>query len=162
MSEHSISTLPESLLDVTVKVPPTRLSDFYVLHGRFLAGDIAVDLPAPAEDEALVPALPWGADDLPLAKVVWAKLSDRALKMAEALLENPGSRYTGEEIAELHTIPNGKYGVAGVLAWPGRHCAAVGRELFIRAADGEVGTSASYWIDPDVAALFRQARDEQR
>lgn len=71
---------------------------------------------------------------------------------------HPGHKVAGEDMAETLDIPNGKYGVAGVLAWPGRHSAAVGRVLPIRFEDGPVGEGGNYWVEQEVADLFRKAR----
>ena len=148
--------------DITVPVPEDRVPEFYQFFGAWLAG-----APSPVASlgqqvgNPVVEVLPWGQtdDDLPLAQVVWEKLSDRARGMFEMLWESPGQKFSGETLAESLGIPNGKYGVAGVLAWPGRHCYGVGRNLPIRYEDGVVGESANYWMDKDVADLFKQAKD---
>ncbi len=58
----------------------------------------------------------------------------------------------------MHDIPNGIYGVAGVLSWPGRYLVKLGRELHFEAEYNPQGGS-SYWMKPELADLFRQARD---
>jgi len=72
------------------------------------------------------------------------------------LMDHPGDAMTGEELAAAVGIPNGKYGVAGVLAWPARHCAAVERPLPCRYEEPMTpDASGTYWIDQAVADLFR-------
>jgi len=76
------------------------------------------------------------------------------------LMDHPGDAMTGEELAAAVGIPNGKYGVAGVLAWPARHCAAVGRPLLCRYEEPMTpDASGTYWIDQAVADLFRPVRE---
>jgi hypothetical protein len=146
------------MLDISVKVPEDRLADFYAMYGRWLAGsDVA------SADEEIAEVIDWSdtPDDETLAKVVWSKFSGRAKGLFSTLMDNPEKKYTGEDLANLHEIPNGKFGTAGVLAWPGRHCAAVNRGMPCRYEDGPKGGSASYWMTSEVASLFRKVRDEQ-
>ena len=53
-------------------------------------------------------------------------------------------------------VKNGKYGVAGALAWPGRYSYAMLRKHPVRyreASDGQ----ARYHVEPAAAELFRAA-----
>ena len=153
------------MIDVTVKIPEDRVAEFYGLVGRWLAGELRENT---VDGEGLVPeahpAPPseWATseEDLALARLVWKKLSPRAVAFFSALMAEPGRRMSGEELADGLEIPNGKYGIAGVLAWPGRFCAAVNRTLPCRYEAGPAGTSASYWMEPEVAQLFARVRDE--
>lgn len=147
------------MIDVSVKVPEERIADFYAMYGRWLAG---TDVGA-ANETDIAEAIDWSdsPDDAALAKVVWSKFSDRAKAMFSTLIDNPEEKYSGVDLADLHDIPNGKYGVAGVLAWPGRHCAAVNRVMPCRYEDGPKGGSANYWMNSEVASLFRKVRDAQ-
>jgi hypothetical protein len=144
------------LIDVTVKVPEDRVADFYSMYGRWLAGP---DSPtAEPESESDAEHLAWTSSDGELAKAVWAKLSQPAQALFSTLMAKPGHEFSGDELAEMLGIPNGKRGVAGVLAWPGRYCLAIDRKypwLWRHAADG----SALYWVTDEVADLFRQARE---
>ncbi|MDX6287614.1 MAG: hypothetical protein QOG53_3099 [Frankiales bacterium] len=146
-----------TMVEVKVLVPGERVPDFYEMFGRWLAG---------TADEAPSSTKPvqWSntEDDLALAKAVWEKLSDRARALFSKLMDAPADqKFNGEQLAhELH-IPNGKYGVAGVLAWPKRHSAAVGRWLPVTYKDGPVGEPARYWMEADVAAVFRKARESK-
>lgn len=145
------------MIEVKVLVDESRIAEFYEMYGRWLARD------APSEATQMPPAKSWGStdDDLALARVVWGKLSERARDVFGAMIDEPGEKFSGETLAADLDIPNGKYGVAGVLAWPGRHCAAVGRVLPVQYEEGPKGESASYWMTPEVAALFEQARDNE-
>jgi hypothetical protein len=147
------------MIDVSVKVPEERIADFYSMLGRWLAGS---DLDA-ANEEATAEVVGWSdtAEDAALAKVVWSKFSARAKGMFSTLMDDPEKRFSGEDLADLLDIPNGKYGVAGVLAWPGRHCLAVNRSVPCRYEDGPKGGSANYWMDSEIASLFRKVRDAQ-
>ena len=146
------------MIDVTVKVPEDRVPEFYVMYGQWLNG-------APAAEAALVgrnaqtpdsrPA--WTEADGDVAREVWNKLSSAAKRLFSTLIDNPETPFSGEELAEILGLPNGKHGVAGVLAWPGRHCAGVNRRWFWDwdYPDGEV---AVYWLSRGNAALFEEAR----
>lgn len=148
----------DNLIDITVKVPEGRLGEFYGLVGHWLSGNpVGVDEDL---DASPTPMADWSnsADDLALAKVVWAKFSPRAQAMFSTLMERPGEKHSAASLAEELDIPNGMYGVAGVLAWPGRHCAAVGRNLPVKFEGGTKGEGASYWISQDVCDLFAQVK----
>jgi hypothetical protein len=145
---------------VTVLVPdePERVAEFYERHGRWLGGLDVED----GEEVNAVESVNWtdSDQDLALARVVWAKLSPRAKALFELLMGTPNRKFSGEDLAETLDIPNGKYGVAGVLAWPGRHSHAVGRWLPVRYEEGPVGGSANYWMTSEVASLFGRAKND--
>lgn len=147
------------MIDVTVKIPEDRVGEFYELVGRWLAGQHSprgADMPE-GTDSTMAE---WtnSDDNVQLARMVWDKCSARARAMFSLLMDRPGHRVSGDELAAMLEIPNGKYGIAGVLAWPGRHCTAVGRRPLWKWEDGPPGGSASYWIDKDVADLFSNVR----
>lgn len=151
------------MADITVPVPDDRVAEFYQFFGAWLAGSAPAAVSAGMQvGNPHAEVSPWGQtdEDLALAKVVWTKLSDRAKAMFDLLMEHPGDKISGEMVAETLDIPNGKYGVAGVLAWPGRHSYGVGRHLPVRYEDGPVGGSANYWMDKAVADLFQLAKQE--
>jgi len=129
------------------------------MYGRWLAG---ADVETAVEDNA-AQVIEWSdtADDAALAKVVWSKLSDRAKGLFNTLMDNPDKKYSGEDLADMLGIPNGKYGTAGVLAWPGRHSNGVNRHLPVLYEDGPKGGSANYWMTSEIASLFRKVRDGQ-
>lgn len=149
------------MLEIKVLVPDERVAEFYQFFGAWLAGATPPNAGEGHADSG--PLLPWGSgeDDLALAQVVWNKLSEFARAMFSVLMDEPGRRVAGEVLANDLGIPNGKYGVAGVLAWPGRHCKAVGRTLPTEYEEGPDGESGIYWMNPDVAALFVAARDAE-
>jgi len=147
------------MVDVTVKVPEELVGELYAAVARLLAGDRDSGALQSAETAHASPR-EWSNtdDDLPLASEVWGKLSSNAAALFSRLIDSPGHRVSGEDLAADLGIPNGKYGIAGVLAWPGRHCAAVRRLPLWSWEYGPVGGSADYWVEEDVAALFRKVR----
>lgn len=147
--------------DITVPVPDERVPEFYQFFGAWLAGSSATRAAIGQPVGATGPEVkPWGPadNDLSLAVTVWGKLSAPARAMFELLMEYPGEKISGEMIAEKIGIEKGKYGVAGLLAWPGRHSYGVGRQLPVQYEDGPVGGSANYWIEPEAAVLFSRAK----
>jgi Family of unknown function (DUF6416) len=136
--------------DITVKVPTARVPEFYEMYGRWLARPMR----AQATGE---PTRPWQKGDDELATEVWSRLSDRAKAVFGLLMQEPGRRHRADVIAESLGIPNGHFGVAGSLAWPGRHAAAVGRQLPVSWEENNDGYSV-YWMDEPAASLFRAAR----
>ncbi len=144
------------LVDVIVKIPEERVSDFYGLVGRWLSGerleDEVTDTPAGPKN--------WtnSHHDLALARSVWQKFSPHAKALFSQLMNQPGHRLPAEDLAGSLGIPNGKSGLAGVLAWPARHCAAVDRVGPWSWGYGPEGDGAYYWVEPDVADLFNKVR----
>lgn len=102
----------------------------------------------------------WGTadSDFESAREVWRKFSPRAQAVFSLLIDNAGLAVTGEDIASKLDIPNGKRGVAGIVAWPARHCADAGYVPLFRCEDADGG----YWMDPDAADLFARVRDAAR
>lgn len=144
------------MVDVTVKIPEDRLPAFYEWLGRWLAGRIEAIPVVPQTDVESEAALkPWNPEDVELARKVWHKLSDPAKRMFEVLMAQPAQPVSAEELAAGAQLRD-HFAVAGTLAWPGRHCYAVGREFAIRwsSVDG-----SKYWIEPVVADLFRLAKE---
>lgn len=138
------------MLDITVKVPRNRIAEFYLMHGRWLAGPDEGFGESGLEQD-------WTSADADLARVVWAKFSPTAKALFSRLIDQPGHRFSGEELAEALRLDKGKHGIAGVLAWPRRHCIAVGRRHCWRweYPDGE---TVRYWMDDEMIAAFGQAR----
>jgi len=136
----------EDMQEVKVLVPSERVADFYAMVAKWL-------VEPPEEDPAMV-IEPWAADDLDRAETVWRKMSKSARALFSLLMENPGARISGEQIAQDLNIANGRSGVAGVLAWPGRYSYKVGRKFPIKWESGD------YWMTPEIADLFKQARDQ--
>ncbi len=161
------------MMDVTVKVPEDRLVEFYAMHAAWLSAPPrdsvlpdAVDSVRNAQPHPVSPAAesvggrkPWLDTDVALAIRLWEKFSDPAKALFSTLIDKPDCRFNGEELAELLNIPNGHSGVAGVLAWPEKYCKQENRELLWKWAYPVEGEPVVYWMTPEVAALFREARD---
>jgi hypothetical protein len=147
------------MVDVTVKVPEELVGDVYAAVGRLLSGTQDREALQVATDET-ASLKPWGntAGDIAAAREVWGKLSPNAVALFSSLMDHPGESISGEDLAAQVSIPNGKYGIAGVLAWPGRHCAAANRPPFWEFAYGPAGGSADYWVEDEVAQLFNKVR----
>lgn len=143
---------------VSLQVPPALYGDFLELAGRFINerlqqdGLVAVD--GPVEEP-----IGWleadRDDDLESAIYTYGLLSERARGLFDLLMDNPGKRFNGDELADILNIPNGRFGTAGTLAWPGRHAQAAGRKLPVT-WDRD---SHEYWMKPEVASIFQEARE---
>ena len=156
---------------VTVAVPEERIPEFYSWFAQFLAaapGSPPMD-PGPramrggpgrrggppghwhAEPEA------WSAGDAELAVWLYRKLAPPARELLDLLLDDPGTHWSGNALAERLRLEKGAHGVAGVLAWPGRYCRKAGRPLPIATARREDG-GTDYWVEDPAARLFAAAR----
>jgi hypothetical protein len=156
--------------DITVPVPDDRTAEFYQFFGLWLAGSLSLSsTTAGATSEvSTTPSQPparkaWGSSpeaDATDAEALWAKYSKNARGMFSLLMDNPGKEFTGDEIAEAVGIPNGAHGVAGVLAWPGRHGAEIGRFLPTSFREDEETGLTYYRMTADQAELFKAAREK--
>ena len=157
--------------DITVPVPEDRTAEFYQFFGLWLGGSLSLaQSPAGASDgpsqaSEIAKALPltaWGSteQDFADAEAMWKKYSKAARAMFGLLIDNPGKEYTGEQIAEAVGIANGAHGVAGVLAWPGRHGAAIGRGLPTEWREDQDAEESYYWIPAARAEMFKSVRVE--
>lgn len=90
------------------------------------------------------------------AAEIWSKLRDRAKALFAVLAREPGRKFSARELADALSIPNGMYGVAGVLAWPARHALAVGYKQPVEYQDGPIGEGANYWMPAEAADSFRK------
>jgi hypothetical protein len=146
------------MMDITVKVPEERVADFYSMYGRWLAAPESFAADQSGIDDPELTA--WASTDVDLARSVWAKFTSTARALFSKLIDEPGQQFAGDELAAMIGVPNGRHGVAGVLAWPARHCFAAGRSYcwYWSYPDGE---TAVYWMADELAALFREARDSQ-
>lgn len=161
------------MMDVTVKVPEERLVEFYAMHSAWLSapphqagspgtiGDqMVVDSPpVPHAGEDSGDRQAWSDADAALAAELWDKFSDPAKALFSKLMDEPDRQFNGEELAGMLNIPNGHSGTAGVLAWPGKYCKKANRELLWKWTYPVEGEPVVYWMTPEVAALFREARD---
>lgn len=155
------------MVDITVPVPDERTAEFYRFFGAWLAGSLTLAEDAfggfQSHEQTSQPQLqPWGNTEADLADAakLWAKFSSRARAMFNLLIDNPGKEFSGEEIAEAVDIPNGAHGVAGVLAWPGRHGYKLRRGLPSDWRWDEDRLEGLYGMSEQRAALFKAAREQ--
>ncbi|TIC86709.1 DUF262 domain-containing protein [Nocardioides sp. GY 10113] len=111
---------------------------------------------APSESEEL---LGWGdsEEDVAAARYLWQSLSPAGRRFFQALMDASPRPLPADELAEVCDIPNGALGVAGVLAWPGRYVAQMGRHLPSEWAPGD---PATYRMKPEVSRLFAAVASE--
>jgi hypothetical protein len=150
-----------ALADVTVKVPAERLADFYVMAGRCLTGTAAPTAAKASTNEPKPKRTPWTAEDRDLAMDIWNKLSDQARALFTIMIDAPGEDFDGDELADMLGLSTGRLGVSGLLSWPSKYAAAVGRQIFWECLIGPDGPSGpcQYSMTIVQARLFRQARD---
>lgn len=155
--------------DITVPVPGDRTAEFYQFFGLWLGGTLSLPVgslgsPTEAADTSVAAqaAKPWGDDqqDYADAEALWARYSPNARAMFGLLIDNPGKEFSGDEIAEACSIPNGAHGVAGVLAWPGRHGLKIGRGLPSEWREDPATLQGLYWVPEERAELFKAAREK--
>jgi hypothetical protein len=140
---------------VTVSVPEERVPEFYVWFAAFLegrGGRRGRGLRHPHHEAA-----PWSADDAGQARWLYGKLAPPARALFDLLVDAPGERFAGNDIAARLGLEKGAHGVAGILAWPGRYTRKLGREFPIATA-GRPDGGTDYFMEPDVAAVFAEAR----
>ncbi len=164
---------------VTVAVPEERVPEFYVWFAHFLAapagsqpGDWARRGTPPHGGGpggpgrrgpggpggwGLDEATEWTSEDAELAAWLYRKLAPPARRLLDLLLDEPGRRWSGNELAEHLQLDKGAHGVAGVLAWPGRYCRKAGRPLPIATAKREDG-GTDYWVEGTASELLAAAR----
>ncbi len=150
--------------EVTVAVPEERVPEFYSWFAAFLAAEPGTPPPltgrgrrGPRGSRHHGEARAWSAEDADQAAWLYGKLAPPARALFDLLVDAPGERIGGENIAKRLGLEKGAHGVAGILAWPGRYCRHLGRVLPI-ATDGRADGGTDYYIEPDVAALFAAAR----
>jgi hypothetical protein len=162
---------------VTVAVPEERVPEFYIWFAHFLAaepgGPPSGGGPMPWSGPPRGPghgpgrgfgrrdlpdAVAWSAQDAEQAAWLYAKLAPPARELLDLLIDAPGERFSGNDIAARLRLEKGAHGVAGILAWPGRYSRKLGRALPI-ATEGRDDGGTDYYLEPDIAALFAAARD---
>jgi hypothetical protein len=147
------------IVELSFEVPDRLVGQAYIAIGMVLKrGQQSTTAPEEPEPHD------WGeteafADEAELADMAWRKFSPRAQAVFALLMENPGVAMQADEIAAKIGLANGRHGLAGVVAWPSRQCAEMGRTPPFRyespPAPGETG---SYWMDPETAQLFIAVR----
>lgn len=146
------------LIEVKVMVEEDRLAEFYANYGKWMAGQPLAS--NPASETSTLELLPWfdTQEDLALAQELWVKLPERAQAMFGILIDSPEKKISAAVIGSSLDIPHGISGVAGVLAWPGRYAAAIGKKLPVLKEEGPPGQGSDYWMTKQVAELFDRAR----
>jgi len=155
---------------ITVAVPEERVPEFYVWFANFLS---AREGSPPAWGGVADPwggrgrgrgpgrrhpeAQAWSAQDGEQAAWLYSKLAGPARELLDLLLEAPGERFSGTDIAARLRLEKGAHGVAGILAWPGRYSRKLGRDLPIATAGREDG-GTDYYLEPAIVELFAVAR----
>ena len=157
---------------VTVAVPEERVPEFYVWFAHFLAAEPGTEPSMPAWDrprgggpgrgrrgrpDHWQQSEPWTAADTQMAGWLYRKLAPPARELLDVLLDEPGTHWSGNALAERLGLEKGAHGVAGILAWPGRYCRKLGRPLPIATAKREDG-GTDYWVEAPAAELFAAAR----
>ena len=160
---------------ITVAVPEERVPEFYLWFAHFLSSPAGTEPPrhlrggfgrgprgrgrghgGPGFGHHERTA--WTADDLEDARWLYGRLSDPARELFDLLIDDPGARHAGNELASRLKLDKGAHGVVGILAWPGRWSSKLGKEFPITAEAREDG-GTDYSISPELAELFRTARD---
>jgi hypothetical protein len=151
--------------EVTVAVPEERVPEFYSWFAAFLAAEPGTPPPTggrgrrgPRGTRHHSEARAWSAADADQAAWLYQRLAPPARELFDLLIDAPGERFGGENIAKRLKLQKGAHGVAGILAWPGRYSRHLSRQLPI-ATEGRVDGGTDYYMEPDVAALFAAARD---
>ena len=148
------------MIDLTVKVPGTAFPSSTPCSGAgFQRGGQGR---GPAEASA-PPTREWtnSAEDIPLARTVWEKLSPHAKTLLSLLMDLPGRKISGEDLAKELGIPNGKYGIAGVWRGPGG-AAPQWAEVCPGAGTRALRRERPLLDDQEIAELFKKVRAEQR
>ena len=150
--------------EVTVAVPEERVPEFYSWFAAFLAAEPGTPPPqtgrgrrGPRGMRHHAEARAWSAEDADQAAWLYGRLAPPARELFDLLIDAPGERFGGEDIAKRLKLDKGAHGVAGILAWPGRYSRHLGRTLPID-TEGRADGGTDYYMEPDVAALFAAAR----
>ncbi|SDF60795.1 hypothetical protein SAMN05216553_102292 [Lentzea fradiae] len=99
----------------------------------------------------------WTEADRELAATLWGKLTEPAKALFSILIDHPGQKFTGDELAHELGLANGRQSTKSVLSRPGALCTEFGR-IPLWSWDYPDGKRARYWTTPEVAGIFRQAR----
>lgn len=158
---------------ITVAVPEERVPEFYAWFAGFLAAEAGAPAGPPwggpggrrrgpgGPRHGFGEAAAWSAADADEAAWLYRKLAPPARALFDLLIDAPGERRAGNEIAAGLGLEKGAHGVAGILAWPGRYSRKLARELPI-ATEGRDDGGTDYYMDPVVAEIFAGARERFR
>jgi len=152
--------------EVTVAVPEERVPEFYSWFAAFLAAEPGTPPPqagrgrrGPRGMRHHAEARAWSAEDADQAAWLYGRLAPPARELFDLLIDAPGERFGGENIAKRLKLEKGAHGVAGILAWPGRYSRHLDRTLPID-TEGRADGGTDYYMEPDVAALFAAPRTQ--
>ena len=173
---------------ITVGVPEERVPEFYLWFAQFLAADPGTGSEGPGSGPPRAGPFSrggprgrgrgfggpggfgpmalghrhasghWNDSEPDEAAWLYSKLAPPARELFDLLIDAPGKRFSGNEIAARLKLDKGAHGVAGILAWPGRYSRKLGREFPI-ATEGREDGGTDYYLDEDAATLFAAARD---
>lgn len=102
--------------------------------------------------------IPWSVNDIDRAAAIWDEFTDDARALFSILMDHPGERFSGSELAELLGRPNPQ-SVAGLLSRPGTLSSDVGRQWPWHWHYPEGNRDrAVYWLSSTQAELFCAAR----
>jgi len=150
---------------ITVAVPEERVPEFYVWFAGFLAAEPGAPPWGGRRGRGLRHGFgdpgTWSAADADQAAWLYGKLAAPARALFDLLIDAPGERRAGNEVAASLGLEKGAHGVAGILAWPGRYSRKLARELPI-ATEGRDDGGTDYYMEPAVAELFAAARERVR
>lgn len=111
--------------------------------------------PQPTED---IPGeiVGWGTGDdaVEAAARMWLALSPTTRQLLQTLIEVAPAEVPASELASTLELETGVLGVAGLLSWPTKVAAELGRTVPISWREGQPST---YWIDADTASTFEAA-----
>ncbi len=154
---------------ITVAVPQERVPEFYVWFASFLAGEPGAPPWGGRRGRGRGPGgmgprhhgfgepAAWSAADAEPAAWLYGKLAPPARALFDLLIDAPGERMSGNDIAARLGLEKGAHGVAGILAWPGRYSRKLGRQLPL-ATEGREDGGTDYFMEPAVAELFAAAQ----
>jgi hypothetical protein len=159
---------------ITVAVPEERVPEFYVWFAGFLAAEPgatpwggrhrperAAGGGTGGRRHGFGEPAAWSAADAEQAAWLYGKLAPPARALFDLLIDAPGERLAGNDVAARLGLEKGAHGVAGILAWPGRYSRKLGRELPL-ATEGRADGGTDYYMEPAVAQLFAAARERSR
>ena len=147
---------------ITVAVPEERVPEFYLWFAGFLSSEPGAPPWGGRRGRGGPPnrfgeVAAWSAADADKATWLYSKLAPPAQALFDLLIDAPGERRAGHEIAASLGLDKGAHGVAGILAWPGRYARKLGRELPL-ATEGRDDGGTDYYMEPAVAEIFAAAR----
>jgi hypothetical protein len=142
------------LVTATVTVPRERLGDLYRL-----VGGLNESGPLPTGSASAPGVRPWSEGDGDVAEQLYRTVSENARRILDELMEVGDGSIGGVELARRTGLEKGAYGVAGSLSSVGKAATKAGRELPYRAQANAAGGPGIYGMEPQIAELFKAARE---